>query len=91
MNNLDYGVLADEMLIDVVVKDGTGDRLTVTVKQGKLNVQQSWTLTVGAPHEKGIAHYPVLVSPMQCGAPMTIIAKIGKVVEKRIISFTCSE
>jgi hypothetical protein len=91
MNNLDYGVLADEMLIDVTVPDGTGDRLIVTVKQGKLNLKQSWTMNVGSPHETGTAHYPLLVSPMQCGGPMTIVAKVGKIVEKRIVSFTCSE
>lgn len=91
INNLDYGVLAGEMLIDVAVPEGVGDRLTVTVKQGKLSAKQTWKVTVGSAYGLPVGHHPMLITPKQCGGLMTIVAKIGKVTEKRTIDFTCSE
>jgi len=91
VGNLDYGELAGEMLVSVSVPDGVGDQLTVTIKQGKMELKQVWKVTVGKVYGIARAHYPLLVRPTFCGGPMTITAKIGTVTEKRTIDFTCSE
>ncbi|MBX3157649.1 MAG: hypothetical protein KF773_16880 [Deltaproteobacteria bacterium] len=91
VGNLDYGVRGRELLIDVAVPDGVGNQLTVTVKQGKLNATQTWEVTVGRSFGITIAHHPMLVSPIVCGGPMTISAKVGAVTETRTINFACSE
>lgn len=88
LGNLDYGVMAREMLIDTVVTEGRpSQRLTVTVTQANTKVSQTWQL-------EGLmttAHHPILVSPTFCGAPMTIAATIGGISETRSITFSCSD
>ncbi len=91
LGNLDYGVRGREMLIDVSVSDGLGEQLTVVVKQGKLNVTQTWKVSVGSTVGFAVAHHPVMVSPTFCGEPMTITAKLGGATETRTIAFTCSD
>ena len=91
ISNLDYGVRAGELLIDVTVPDGVGERLTVTVKQGKLNAKQTWKVQVGSAYGIDVGHHPLLLTPAECGGPLTITAKIGKVTEKRTIDFACSD
>ena len=68
VGNLDYGVLAGEMLVDVAVPDGVGDRLSVTVKQGKLTAKQSWRVQVGSSAGIDLGHFPILVTPIECVA-----------------------
>jgi hypothetical protein len=92
IGNLDYGVLARELLIDVAVPEGTGDHLVVTVKQGKMSVTQSWKVEVGGGYAvRSPGHFPLLVSPIFCGGVMTITSTVGRVTETRTIDFTCSE
>lgn len=91
VGNLDYGELAREMLVTVAVAESNTDPLVVTIKQGKLNVTQTWKVAVGSAYGIPVAHLPVLISPMFCGGPLTITAKYGAQIEKRTIDFTCSE
>jgi hypothetical protein len=92
VGNLDYGVRGREMMIDVVVPEGLGsDQLTVTIKQGKLNVSQDWRVTVGRTFGFAVAHHPMLITPTVCGGAMTITAKIGATTETRAINFACAE
>jgi hypothetical protein len=91
VGNLDYGELAREMLVTVAVAESKTEPLVVTVKQGKLNVTQTWKVAVGAAYGLPVAHFPILISPTFCGGPMTITAKYGPQTEKRTIDFACSE
>jgi hypothetical protein len=91
VSNLDYGELAREMLVTVAVGESDSNQLVVTIKQGKLNVTQTWKVNVGDAYGLAVAHLPVLVSPLFCGGPLTITAKYGKQTEKRVIDFICAE
>jgi len=97
ISNLDYGVMADEMLVVVRVPaaaapDGGGS-LTVTVRQGKQTLaKKTWAVQVGDVFGIATAHYPLIVEPSDCGPPMVVTAKLGKgKALTRTLRFTCAE
>lgn len=90
INVLDYGVLADEVLIVVSVPDGVGEKLSVAVKQGKATTKRAWKVNVGSVFGIERGHYPILVATDECN-PMTITARIGRVTTTRTIDFDCDE
>jgi len=97
VSNLDYGVLADEVLVIARVPaaaapDGGGS-LTVTIKQGKQTLaKKTWAVQVGDVVGIATAHYPLIVEPTDCGPPMVVTAKLGKgKAVTRTLRFTCAE
>jgi hypothetical protein len=90
INVLDYGVLADEVIVVVSVPDGMGTKLTVTVKQGKTTTKRAWQVNVGTGYGIERGHYPILVSTDDCNA-MTITARIGRSTTTRTLDFNCDE
>jgi hypothetical protein len=95
MSNLDYGVLASEMLVTVRVPATAapdGGTLTVTVKQGKRTLaKRTWTVRVGDAYGIAVGHYPLLVEPAVCSPAMVITAKLGKMKATRTLRLTCAE
>jgi len=97
VSNLDYGVLADEVLVVVRVPAAAapsgGGALTVTVKQGKQTLtRKTWTVQVGDAVGIATAHFPMLVEPNDCGPPMVVTAQLGKgKAVTRTLRFTCAE
>ncbi len=96
VNNLDYGELASDLVVVVDVPDavaGNGGTLVVTVKQGKKKLgRRTWRVEGGLVAEGiSVAHYPVLVTPTQCGAALVVTATLGTAKATRTLRFTCSE
>ena len=79
--------VAREMLVDVTIPEGVvGRHLRVLVQQGELDVAQIWKIAAGRV-VGSIAPQPLLVAPTFCREPMIITAKIGGLVETKIITF----
>lgn len=77
-------------MVVVGVPDSVGDKLTVTITQGKKTTKQTWSVRIGEAYGIKVAHFPILVTPNKC-VPMTITARVGKVKETRTIIFDCTE
>lgn len=95
VHNLDYGVLAEELLLTVRVPAALvpdGGTLVVTVKQGKKTLaRQTWKMAIGDVYGIAVGHYPLIVKPSVCSPPMVVTAKIGKLKVSRTLRFPCAE
>jgi len=79
--------VAREMLVDVTIPEGVAGRhLRILVQQGELDVAQIWKIAAGRV-VGSIAPQPLLVAPTFCREPMIITARIGALVETKIITF----